>query len=311
MRMRLALVPVLFLGVLSLATACKKGGDGPDLSSLGPASAATTTILSVGSQNCPDGGIGIYSGHDQNANGTLEASEYENGTPVCLPPAGDEQPGEKTALVRVVSEPSGTVHCPAGGLKVLSGPDRDGNDVLAADEVTHTEYLCNGAPDAGSMAGISVAVGSIGAAPEKGKRKKGRQKSAARKRKAGKAGVRAAPKKVRTAPKKEKRVAAKPAAPPKGWTSVAVDSPQFGAVSYKVERKNIVVRFTNPSTTSTVRFKYTVAWKTNRNGNWVEDSSAQGLTIRLRPEETLDRNVRTMADEVRDVVVQVDVKESD
>jgi len=214
-----------------------------------------------------------------------------------------------------VSEPSGTTNCPAGGLKVLSGPDQDGNNVLDAAEVTHTEYLCNGAPGAGSRAGISVVVGAVAAAPDSGK-KKGKQKA--------RAGATASPKQaarprsepageraVKAAPKKEKSSAARPAAAPPGWNSVSVNAPQLGSVAYKVERRFITLRFKNLSDTATVRIKYVVKWKANQNGNWVEDSTADGLSVRLKAQDFVDRDVRTMADEVRDVVVTADVAASD
>ena len=315
-----ALMLAMLLLTLSLGMGCKKS-DNPDLSKLGPSSAATTTVLPVGSANCPGGGIGIYSGGDKDANGVLDAAEFEKGEPVCLPEAAKgETPGKKSTLVMIISEPSGTMHCPAGGLKVLSGADGNGNNVLEAGEASYTEYLCNGAPGSSSMAGMTVVVGPVGAVSEKGK-KNGKKELTGKKQATG-AGAKAAPKQAKEAKNdkaaekstqaasKKEKAAAKPAAPPSGWTNVKVNAPELGSVAYKFDKPYITLRFKNLSDTLTARFKYVVRWKANQNGKWVDDASPDGMSVRLRPQSTLDRDVRTSADEVRDVVVDVDVMET-
>lgn len=334
---------VLLVIVVALATAggaCRKEGRGGDLAKLGPSSAATTTVLQVGSTNCPGGGIGIYSGGDGNNNGVLDPSEIQKGTPVCDPLTDDKKPGMHTTLVMVASEPSGTVHCPAGGLKVTSGPDLDRNGVLDAAEVAFTEYLCGGSPGASSAAGITVAVAPQ--APAADKDRKGKKKTADKKKEektrtgkrtgsresarpaAGAATPAAAEKKAgaavesgerptknrETAKPAQKEVDARPAPAPRGWTSVKVNNPQLATVAYRAEGRSITIRFTNLSTTSAVRFKYTVRWKINQNGAWVPDSTMEGISFRLKAGDTLDREVRASAQEIRDLTIEVEAAEA-
>lgn len=346
MRTGSRLLLVIFL-VTTVGTACKGGADA-DLSKLGPSSAATTTVLPVGSQTCPGGGIGIYTGNDTNANGVLEAAEILKGSPVCDQMTDAGSPAGNGALAMVVSEPSSTLHCLAGGLKVLSGMDANKNGLLDANEIGFTDYLCNGTPGSSSATGITVALGAS-AAPctscdgkKKGKKASPAKKPAAAAGKApGKSADKAASKQVKEAkstpaapeekapsaepaapPKKvekkeraqstnkEKSASATPPAAPKGWTSVKTGSPQLASVAYRIEGRSITVRFTNLSNRSTVRFKYTVRWKMNQNGKWVDDSTMEGIGFSLKESESLDREVRTSTQDIRDVVIDIDTVET-
>ncbi len=56
------------------------------------------------------------------------------------PPAGAAAP----TVADVHNEPAG-MHCPAGGLRLSSGPDINRNGVLDPNEVTSLKYVCNGA----------------------------------------------------------------------------------------------------------------------------------------------------------------------
>jgi hypothetical protein len=319
----------VFLVLLALCTACSRGAEPPDLSKLGPSSAATSTVLPVGSPNCAAGGIGIYTGSDGNGNGILEASEYLKGVPVCDQLTEDGKPAGNGSLVMVVSEPTGTSHCLAGGLKVLSGPDTNRNNLLDTDEIAFTEYLCNGTPGTGSAAGITVAAGppAVPSTPDKKKAKRTvpARKPQAGADKSGKSADKSAqlPAKPdvsassavteKTAEKKAsqgKTGSAKPAPPPQGWTAVTVNNPRLASVAYKIEGRYITVRFTNLSSTSAVRFKYTVRWKVNQNGNWVPDSTMEGISFRLKPQDSLEREVRTPSTDFRDTAVDVDVIET-
>ena len=338
------LLLVVFL-VTTMGTACKRGG-GADLSKLGPSSAATTTVLPVGSSTCPGGGIGIYTGNDTNANGILDAAEILKGSPVCDQLTDAGSPAGNSPLVMVVSEPTGTLHCLAGGLKVLSGMDGNKNGVLDANEIGFTDYLCNGTPGSSSATGITLALGtSTAPCPPGDGKKKGKKAAPAKKSQAtsSKATGKAASKPVKDAQSaqggpaasEEKAASAEPAAQPKkadkkeraaapvkekkasikattpaGWTSCKVRNPELCAVAYKVEGRSITVRFTNLSGSSSVRFKYTVRWKVNQNGTLVEDSTMEGISFRLKPQETLDREIRTSAQEVKDVVVDIDTVET-
>jgi hypothetical protein len=157
-----------FLVTVTMSTACvRSAAEPPDLSNLGPSSAATSTIHPVGDATCPGGGIGINTGSDMDGNGLLEASEVLKSTPVCGPHPDAGTPGGNITLVMVVSESTGNQNCIAGGLKVLSGVDANRNALLDPGEIALTEYLCNGTPGSGSPAGITVAVGTQAAPEEK------------------------------------------------------------------------------------------------------------------------------------------------
>ncbi|MCH5596749.1 DUF7151 family protein [Niabella ginsengisoli] len=55
----------------------------------------------------------------------------------------------KISLIDFVNEPAGT-NCSAGGYKVLTGIDQNGNGTLDASEIQNTKYLCNGGGGNGS-----------------------------------------------------------------------------------------------------------------------------------------------------------------
>ena len=324
--------------VTTTGTACKRGAEA-DLSKLGPSSAATSTILPVGSSHCPGGGIGIYTGNDTNANGVLDAAEILKGSPVCDQLTDAGTPAGNISLVTVVSEPTSTLHCLAGGLKVVSGMDANKNGVLDANEIAFTDYLCNGTPGASSATGITIALGASPApSPPADNKKKGKKPAPAKKptaasgKAAGKAAAavkkdstdvptapeakesaaepaastkKASSKERAAAPVKEKKASAK-AITPAGWTGCKVKNPEVCAVAYRVEGRAITVRFTNLSATSTVRFKYTVRWKMNQNGKWVDDSTMEGIGFSLKSQETLDREVRASTQEIKDVVIDLE-----
>jgi hypothetical protein len=100
-----------------------------------------------------------------------------------------------------------------------------------------------------------------------------------------------------------------PAAAP-GWTAVNTNSPNLAHVSYKIDGRDIIVRFRNISDKSPIRVRYTVKWKRGQNNVWTDDATMEGISFRLKPLEELDREVRTRAPEVKDVVVDVDIAET-
>src|SRR4051794_13694937 len=56
--------------------------------------------------------------------------------------AKDTDPSKTTVFASRV-EPQGT-NCAAGGVALLSGPDKNRNGALDTGEVTTTQYVCNG-----------------------------------------------------------------------------------------------------------------------------------------------------------------------
>ncbi|HEY0985686.1 MAG TPA: hypothetical protein VGD80_01490, partial [Kofleriaceae bacterium] len=87
---------------------------------------------------CPAGGSVVSTGIDANRNGVLDDAEVTKRTVVCNDPPPKPPP---KIVVRLVAEPIGE-HCALGGTAVQSGPDRNDNGVLDADEVTHIDYAC-------------------------------------------------------------------------------------------------------------------------------------------------------------------------
>ena len=87
--------------------------------------------------NCPQGGLAVLTGLDQDEDGILDDGEVVSTSYVC-----NGQDGHST-LIDTTDEPPGP-NCPAGGFLVSSGLDLDDNGVLEPEEITATEYVCNG-----------------------------------------------------------------------------------------------------------------------------------------------------------------------
>jgi hypothetical protein len=340
MKGKSGLLFAFILAALTIVAACDKGSRQPDQSKLGPSSAATSSVLPFGSPQCPIGGIRIDTGVDSNGNGVLDASEVVHAVPVCYDPGATGKSYGYNSLIKIESEPTGTLHCAAGGLKILSGIDTNRSNVLDSSEITYTEYVCNGAPGSGSAAGIMVAVAPPVVSSQKGTEKKNAKSSPSKTKQAasaapgktpGKARVNGKPQpaaekqdareepaslpqkdkgSVKPSPAKTAKGAATTSAAPQGWTSVNVTSPQLAKVAYKIDGRYVIVRFTNLSKTSAVRFKYTVRWKEGQNASWVDDSTMEGISFRLKPLDALDREILTHAQEVKDVAVELDITEA-
>ena len=86
------------------------------------------------------------------------------GFAACSGSDGPRGAAGSTAIVNTIPEPAG-VHCPAGGIKVVAGLDTNADGVLSPDEISDTQYVCNGAS---GDAGPPGANGSDGDAGPKG-----------------------------------------------------------------------------------------------------------------------------------------------
>lgn len=86
--------------------------------------------------NCGMGGQKIESGIDDDLNGVLDSSEVDTTTYVC-----NGQSDLSTSLVSISTEPPGT-KCTYGGKKIETGFDTDNDNILDANEVIDTSYLC-------------------------------------------------------------------------------------------------------------------------------------------------------------------------
>jgi uncharacterized protein (TIGR03382 family) len=103
-----------------------------------------------GTGPCVNGGQIIYVGVDDNADHVLQESEYDTSWYAC-----NGLNGQNT-LLKITDEPAGS-NCAAGGKKVETGVDDNGDGELQAGEVDHMEYVCNGvAGDNGKKALVSV-----------------------------------------------------------------------------------------------------------------------------------------------------------
>lgn len=132
-----------------LALACGGGGGGGGGTNPPPAplrgSVVTATRPQAAGAACPNGGILVDAGIDDNGNGLLDAAEVDVTQSVCN---GADGTNGLNALALVSPEPAGA-NCAAGGKKVSVGLDLDRDGVLDDAEVTSSGYVCDGATVAG------------------------------------------------------------------------------------------------------------------------------------------------------------------
>jgi hypothetical protein len=123
-------------------------------------------------------------------------------------------------------------------------------------------------------------------------------------------------KKGKTAPAKSSPTSTAPAAAsgqklPAGYKEVKTGSPELLRAAYKIDGRSIMAYFQNLSKDKVIRVKYQVTWKTNRNGNLVDDASMEGLSFRLKKQEDLTREVRTGSKDIKDVIIDVMATETE
>ncbi|MGK5092082.1 cytochrome c3 family protein [Deltaproteobacteria bacterium TL4] len=93
--------------------------------------------LAAGEGDCKNGGVEIAIGIDDNGDGKLdEPAEVDNREILC-------HLGGINSMVSITAEPGGT-NCSAGGQKIQSGMDMDGNGKLEGSELGTPIYACNG-----------------------------------------------------------------------------------------------------------------------------------------------------------------------
>nr|WP_297788360.1 hypothetical protein [uncultured Allomuricauda sp.] len=110
------------------------GSDGSD----GLNSLVSTASEQPGS-NCTNGGFRLDFGLDVNQNGILDPDEVTSSEFVC----NTDPSNGLTSLINTVIEQPG-VNCTNGGYRLDVGLDINNNGTLDVDEVTTSEYLCNG-----------------------------------------------------------------------------------------------------------------------------------------------------------------------
>ena len=130
------------------------------------ASIMTRVLGEATVDDCANGGVILAQGIDVNANGQLDADEISEIVTVCHGEDGaNGQDGEggqdgENALIALFDEPAGD-NCTYGGTGIQAGVDLDGDDVLDPEEITTTEYVCDGAPGASVLCPGGVIDGSF------------------------------------------------------------------------------------------------------------------------------------------------------
>ena len=114
--------------------------------------ALTSVSAESAGSNCASGGSRIQAGIDLNRNSVLDSNEVTSNSFVCHGVTGATGPAGPTgatgdsgfnSLVKVTPEPGG-VNCASGGNKIQAGLDTNRDGVLGSDEITSTQYTCNG-----------------------------------------------------------------------------------------------------------------------------------------------------------------------
>ncbi|GEM_PF-3823667 len=101
--------------------------------------AVKTSPVSPG-EECPNGGIAIDTGIDENGNGILDPEEVDNTQIVCN---GTDGSDGLISLISISDEPAGD-NCAGGGVKIEAGLDQNYNGILDPEEVEETRYVCDG-----------------------------------------------------------------------------------------------------------------------------------------------------------------------
>jgi len=79
--------PLILAPVFVLLSSCGGGGDNAP-EAFASSSAARTSLLQTNDSDCPDGGILVETGIDENGNGVLDNSEVDSKEKVCNGSAG-------------------------------------------------------------------------------------------------------------------------------------------------------------------------------------------------------------------------------
>ncbi len=129
--------PLMICTLALLLVACGRGGTLDD--PLRPSVASKTAAIDVGDADCPQGGILVHTGIDEDLNGLLDDDEIDSTSKVCHGETG----AGLAALINLSDEAAGS-NCAAGGTRVDSGLDQNGNDELDPGEIQRSDYVCHG-----------------------------------------------------------------------------------------------------------------------------------------------------------------------
>jgi len=128
---------VLFLfSVIFLLISCG-GGENSFVDPSGDKLTLLRSLNIEAGDQCLAGGVEIESGFDSNENGSLDNSEVTSSKIVCHGSNG------YNSLIRIADELAG-VNCQAGGKAITTGMDQNRDSVLDDNEISLTQYICNG-----------------------------------------------------------------------------------------------------------------------------------------------------------------------
>ncbi|UCS93229.1 hypothetical protein KZP23_21685 [Echinicola marina] len=99
--------------------------------------------------NCENGGIVISSGIDLNKDGVLGDEEVTTSSFVCNGING------QNGLINSTSEPPSEI-CKFGGIKINSGIDTNGDNILDETEITSSALVCNGNDGKNSLSKVNI-----------------------------------------------------------------------------------------------------------------------------------------------------------
>jgi hypothetical protein len=117
-------------------TGCGGGSSATADNSAAPSASARTSVIASGDTDCPNGGVLVESGIDENKNGVLDDAEVDDSEKVC------NGIDSHNSLIALNDEPAGA-NCPYGGIRIDSGVDSDDSGVLDSTEVNSSGYVCN------------------------------------------------------------------------------------------------------------------------------------------------------------------------
>ena len=127
----------LALALILQLNACGGGGGSTTADNgAAPSASARTSVIASGDVDCPNGGVLVESGIDENKNGVLDDAEVDDSEKVC------NGIDSHNSLIALNDEPAGA-NCPYGGIRIDSGLDSDDSGVLDSSEVGSTGYVCN------------------------------------------------------------------------------------------------------------------------------------------------------------------------
>jgi len=98
-----------------------------------------------------------------------------------------------------------------------------------------------------------------------------------------------------------------------GWKTVATKKPGLCDVSYKVEGGGITLKVKNLSPDKQARVTYAVQCRVqNKSGKWEQYATypAEGISMTIRKQDEVEKNIRTGGSAVKDLSVKVEVAEA-